>query len=311
MTLARAGGRARSFSVSGGGGAAGGTGNLEYAADFVGFGLAGRRKVSLNAWGGTQADSRRFFSGSNADERRWEAGAGATVEWFRDRRGQWLRTFLEARRTTVTLMRPVRPDEKTKLGTLDAGAFYLVSGGGLRFERQWTVSPRLHAGIPVFAGTARFGVCSVTSEISQSFPKRYQAQVYAGAWFASARTPLVELPSFGGAEVARGFRADEAIGHRMWSVRGEFWMPLPERFGRKGGVACYLREALKVAPLADAGGLYRAVSGRPGTRVGAGGGLRVRVQSGVYLKLDYAHGFYAAPGRPRGRFYFGVAVDPR
>ncbi len=312
IRVLRAGGRLRSLSASGGGGSAGGSGSLDYSTDFVGFGIGNwRRKLSLNLSGETQADARRFILGSNADERRWSAAAGATLELFRDRNGRWLRTFLEARRTTVTLLRAMRPDEKTKLATLDAGALYFIQGVSLRFERRFTLSPRIHAGVPVFAGTTRFAVGSVTSEFVQSFPRRYQAHVYTGAWFADGRTPVVELPSFGGADVVRGFRTDEAIGRRMWSLRGELWIPLPERFGAKGGLLKYLRETVKASPLVDAGGLYRAVSGRPGARVGAGGGLRVKVQKGVFLKLDYALGFYAAPGMPRGRFYFGVNVDPR
>src|SRR5262249_11262895 len=43
---------------------------------------------------------------------------------------------------------------------------------------------------------------------------------------ASDDTPLFELPSLGGEETTRGFRADQMFGHRLWSAQAEVWLPL-------------------------------------------------------------------------------------
>ena len=133
---------------------------------------------------------------------------------------------------------------------------------------------------------------------------------YAGVSLAAERTPVVELPSFGGVDTVRGFRTDDALGTRMWSLRNELWIPLPIRPG-SAGVLEYLRQHFQVAGLVDTGGIYRTVSGNSGERAGVGAGLRVNVARRLWLKLVYAYGLGETQQRPRNRFYFSVDTDPR
>ena len=106
--------------------------------------------------------------------------------------------------------------------------------------------------------------------------------------------PLFELPSFGGEDTVRGFRADDAIGRRLWASQNELWLPLPRL------------SLLKLATFFDVGGAYQTVGSSPGLREGLGAGLRLDLRLAV-LKFDWAYGFgQAATGGSRGKVYFSV-----
>lgn len=106
--------------------------------------------------------------------------------------------------------------------------------------------------------------------------------------------PIFELPSFGGEETVRGFRADDAISRRLWASRNELWRPLPRL------------SPLKLATFFDVGGAYQTVGSSPGLREGLGAGLRLDLRLAV-LKFDWAYGFGpAATGGSRGKVYFNV-----
>lgn len=106
--------------------------------------------------------------------------------------------------------------------------------------------------------------------------------------------PLFELPSFGGENTVRGFRADDAIGRRLWAGQNELWLPLPRL------------SPLKLATFFDVGGAYQTVGSAPGLREGLGAGLRLDLRLAV-LKFDWAYGFgSAATGGSRGKVYFHV-----
>jgi hemolysin activation/secretion protein len=104
----------------------------------------------------------------------------------------------------------------------------------------------------------------------------------------------------GGGETVRGYRRDEAIGRRFWSLQNEVWLPVPAGLD-------WVRRNLKLAPFFDAGGVYQAAQGGSGVRRGAGGGLRIQAAPGLFLKVDYGYGSDADPGRRRGRVY--VSAD--
>src|ERR1044071_9380232 len=133
---------------------------------------------------------------------------------------------------------------------------------------------------------------------SQKLPRRFRPRI------PTRRAP--RPPSCGGAEVVRGFRRDDALGRKLWSLQNELWVPLP--FDGEG-LKALLRRSVKLAPLFDVGGLYDAVGTRSGVRSGAGLGLRF-IYSPIVFKLDYAYGFgAAATGGSRGKFHFGVVSN--
>src|SRR6202035_2521041 len=101
-------------------------------------------------------------------------------------------------------------------------------------------------------------------------------------------------PSFGGPDIVRGFRADDAIGRRLWANQNELWHPLP-RWPK-----------VKIATFFDLGGAYQTVGSYPGLRAGLGSGLRLDLRVAV-LKFDWAYGFGQAATRgSRGKLYFNV-----
>jgi hypothetical protein len=294
----------------GGAQAAGAFGTANYSKDFVAFGAL-RRKITLDVSGGSDFEYHRYLFGQNADERRLTASARASVELFRNRDGQWLRGFVEIGRSRVTVQGDDAPPlAPFQLATLDAGVSYYVENESLRFGRTFFLSPRVHKGVDLFGGKWPYSVGSVSATFTQAFPNRMEFRQYAGVSAASDRTPIVELPSFGGVETVRGFRTDEALGRRMWSLRNELWIPLPIRPGSEG-VLEYVRQHFQVAGLVDAGGIYQTVSGVPGERAGVGAGVRVNVSRRLWLKVDYAYGLGETQQRPRNRFYFSVDTDPR
>ena len=113
---------------------------------------------------------------------------------------------------------------------------------------------------------------------------------------AFGNAPIFELPSFGGADTVRGFRADDAIGRRLWASQNELWHALPRW------------PVLKIATFTDLGGAYQTIGSSAGLRAGLGTGLRLDLRVAV-LRFDWAYGFgNAATGGSRGKFYFNVIL---
>ena len=127
---------------------------------------------------------------------------------------------------------------------------------------------------------------------------------------STASTPVVEQPSFGGADVMRGFRADDAIGLRYWSLQNELWFPLPRLAASVSNTQLKtLLSQLRLAPFLDVGGAYQTVFSAPGVRLGPGAGLRFAMDR-VVLKFDWAYGIGdAATGGSRGKFYFTLVSN--
>ena len=135
---------------------------------------------------------------------------------------------------------------------------------------------------------------------------------FTGRFEDSTRgTPIFELPSLGGTDTVRGFRTDDAVGQRLWSVQSELWRPIPalnpSHFSNPQ-IQTVL-EALRLSPFFDLGGAYQTTASRPGLRAGVGLGLRLDLQVAV-LKFDWAYGFGdAASGGSRGKFYFSACLN--
>jgi hemolysin activation/secretion protein len=145
--------------------------------------------------------------------------------------------------------------------------------------------------------------------LHQVLPRRFEADVAGRVEIASRRTPLFELPSFGGVEVVRGFRRDDALGRRLWSLQNELWVPLPIGDESSKRLKAMLRENVKIAPFVDFGGVYKVVAATPGARSGLGVGLRF-IYNPIIFKFDYAYGLgTAATGGSRGKFYLSIGSN--
>ena len=127
---------------------------------------------------------------------------------------------------------------------------------------------------------------------------------------SSKNTPIFEQATLGGAEILRGFRTDELIGRKLWSLQPEIWLPV---FGinpsTKNQFAKLLKENLRIAAFFDVGGIYETSRNFSGLKGGPGIGLRF-VKYPIIFKLDYAYGLGSIPfPRGGGKFYFGVETN--
>jgi outer membrane translocation and assembly module TamA len=96
----------------------------------------------------------------------------------------------------------------------------------------------------------------------------------------------------GGAESLRGFRRDDAVAIRLWTLQPELWAPVYAN--------------LFLAAFHDIGNAGD-LSATP--RRGPGLGLRY-VAGPAVLRLDWAYGLGpAATGGSRGKFYFSVTTN--
>jgi hemolysin activation/secretion protein len=169
------------------------------------------------------------------------------------------------------------------------------------------VEAAFRAGVGFAGGTPPFQRFVLSSAFRQSLSGRVQAVARAQGRFASSGTPSFELPSLGGDQSVRGFRTDEALGERLWSVQSELWIPLSRHGAPRGRLGAIARN-LRVASFYDLGGLYSARGSSEGFRQGCGAGLRL-VLNGIVFELDWAYGFgMGALGDGRGRAYFNIRL---
>ncbi len=273
-----------------------------FAADYIAFEQIHHR-VSFTFQGGQDSLSNRFLFDRKLDEHRRGGMARGEFEWFRDRRGHLLKFFAEGHHDTVLLSKDGIDNLKRNLTTIDFGAVHLYQSSDnpfpwtLRLEPVFRVAPRT-ANVDNFARGglgARFQR-ALRGHFSLHFAGRYEQ--------ASEKTPEFELPSLGGDESVRGFRRDDALGQRLWSLQNELWTPVP--FLQK---LEFVRENLRLAGFFDAGNAHRKGAENPGIRRGAGLGARMTFGP-VVLKGDVAYGFgEAATHSRRLKLYFGATMN--
>ena len=282
---------------------AGPTGALwsgNYFVDFLNFERFHQR-VALRLNASDQVLRRRFLAGRKVDETR--IGGSGRIEWqpFRDFAGIDLLLHLEASHASVAIERNTGTVLKQNLNTLEMGAMILSRSVLSEHPQRTRVEPRVIVGTGLAQGVPVFSRVMVTSNTHWMFD-RWEYDFTARIENATRSTPIFELPSFGGPDTVRGFRADDAIGRRLWSIQSELWHPLP-------GFEQTRLDRLRAAAFFDAGGAYQTTASRPGLREGAGLGLRLDLHLAV-LKFDWAYGFReAATGGSRGKFYFSVGLN--
>jgi Omp85 superfamily domain len=297
-----------SFSAKAGGqGTNGGIGAINYFGDYVFFNKL-RRRVSLQVTISSDLDANRDLNGPLVDERRRSGLARAEFEPFRDWSGSLLRFFAEGRRETVALQPTLLPETKQNLTTLEVGALYLFESTEVENPRRIRLEPGIRMGFNL-PGESRFNKWLTTGNIHQLLPGRFEIDISGRIELASHATPVFELPTLGGADVLRGFRHDDGLGRKLWSLQNELWVPLPIGDETSQGIKAMLREKVKLAPFVDVGGLYKAVNTTSGVRKGTGLGLRL-IYNPIIFKIDYAYGFGpAATVGSRGKFYFSVGSN--
>lgn len=273
-----------------------------FSADFIAFDRL-RHRLSFAIQGGQDSMANRFLSGRAVEEYRRGAMARAEFEWFRDRGGHLLKLFAEGHRRTVTLTSPASGGGKQNLTTITLGAVHLYQSG--ESPLPWLV--RLEPSLEFAAAgenQPRFHCGRLAARLEHTLPDRL-ALVFAGQYEdASAATPEFELPSLGGAASVRGFRQDDALGQRLWTLQSELWTPLPAF-----NDVDFVRDNLRLAAFFDVGNAYRLRVVNPAFRKGTGLGLRV-TYGPVVLKADLARGFgQSATHSRRIQFYFGTTIN--
>lgn len=284
-------------------------GSLSYYADYVGFGTL-HRKVTLQFTGSSELNAQRLFSGLETNERRTGMLARAEIELFRDRGGSLMRFFLEGQRMTVELNQKNTTVAKQNLSTLDFGALYLLQPDyQLRYPRWARVEPRLRLGLGLASTEPRFNTFSLSGNFHQKLPAFFEMDVNGRLSFSSLRAPIFEQASLGGTESVRGFRQDEAIGRRLWSLQSELWIPLPGTTKSAADFQRFLLRSVRISAFADVGGISKTIGSAPGTRFGPGVGMRF-IFNPIVIKLDWAYGLTSAdPSTGKGRFSFGIVSN--
>ena len=297
------------FSIKfGGQGTTGAIGSVNYFADYLFFNRLHRR-VSVQLTVDSDLDPNRNLGTSPIDERRSSGFARIELEPFRDRSGSMLRFYVEGRHETVALHPEATPTLKTNLTTLEFGSYYFFESTEVERPARIRLQPLFRMGLGLAMNEPRFNKFVMTGNYHQVVGGRYEFDFSGRIENASVQTPRFELPSFGGAEVVRGFRRDDGLGRKLWSVQNEVWIPLPIKDESNQGLKAMLREKVKVAPFFDAGGLYQPVTSKSGLRSGAGLGVRF-IYSPIVFKLDYGYGFGPrVTGGSRGKVYFSVSSN--
>jgi hypothetical protein len=281
-----------SMSLSGGG-PSGTLGLGGYSADFLDFErLQARVSASLNV--STSVERNRFLDGVKVNEQ--STGEFATVEWqpWRELDGNTVALQLDPSHAVVL---------NQTLNTIQPAVQFVHNDYTSEYPSRTVIEPRVLIGL-------RFADCIVTANTHRSFD-RWEYDLSGRFENAAGNPPIFELPSFGGADTVRGFRADDAIGRRLWSSQNELWHAIPglNNLAPSNQQVQTILHSLKIATFVDVGGAYQTTGSYPGLRAGPGTGLRLDLRVAV-LKFDWAYGFgQAATGGSRGKFYFTVALN--
>jgi hypothetical protein len=249
-----------------GGGPSGTLGSGSYSAGF--------RGLSASANAGVTTERNRFLDGVKVNQQ--TIGEFATLQWelWRGLDGNSLTLQLEAGHSLVL---------DQNLNTMEPDVRFVHNDLTSQYPSHSSIEPRLLIG-------AGFSDCIVTANTHRNFD-HWEYDLSGRFENAFGDAPIFELPSLGGADTVRGFRADDAIGRRLWSTQSELWHGLPHL------------APLKFATFFDAAGAYQTVGSLAGLRAGLGTGLRLDLRLAV-LKFDWAYGFgHAATGGSRGKFY--------
>jgi hypothetical protein len=279
-----------------------GFGAVEYQRDYIAFSTLGRR-LALSARSGTDVTINRILAGIPTDERRTGGGAHLELELFRDWSGSRFVVSADGHYETVRLMPQGGIESATDLTTTDLGLSFERNVPLRRHPATLRVLPSLRVGWLTGVSYTRLNALAAY-HLSIAGPVESDFRLHGVV--ASDDTPVFELPSLGGEETTRGFRADQVFGRRLWSAQSEIWLPLGSVPDASTFVANLVRN-LRLAGFYDVGEIDPVFGAPGGLRQGAGAGLRLRYQ-GVVFALDVGHGFGADALDPGNRLYFNVRL---
>ena len=282
--------------------------SANYFADYLLFDRLGRR-LSVEFRGGSEIEASRFLTGTRQNERRNGILGRAEFEIFRDRNGMLARVAAEVHRETVKLFRDDVTSLSAPLTAIDVAPLFLWTLAESPYTTMIRLEPRVRIAPGLGSAEPSFARGGFAAEVHQVLPQRFALDFRSRVEAASGRTPVYELPSLGG-ENLRGFRRDDALGYRLWSVQPELWTPVPfVSAGENAGVRAFVRRNVRLAAFTDFGGVHGGATADPGLRFGPGAGLRVFYGPAVF-RLDWAYGFGdAATGGSRGKVYFSVGIN--
>lgn len=259
-----------SMSLSGGG-PSGTLVSGSYSANFLG--------LSANVDAGVSLERNRVLDGVKVNEQSTTEQATLNWEPWRGLDGNTVMFQLVPSHALIF---------NQTLNTVEPGVEFVHNDFASEYPSRTLIEPRVLIGL-------HFADCVLTVNTHRSFD-HWEYDVSGRVEDAVGNPPIFELPSLGGADTVRGFRADDAIGRRLWSVQSELWHAIPHL------------QPLKIATFVDVGGAYQTIGSYPGLRSGPGAGLRLDLRVAV-LKFDWAYGFgNAATGGSRGKFYFNVVL---
>ncbi|HZS47537.1 MAG TPA: ShlB/FhaC/HecB family hemolysin secretion/activation protein [Blastocatellia bacterium] len=287
-------------------------GSLSYSKDFALFGSSigdSRffRRLNVQFTGSTDFNADRFLAGQDTNERRTGGYAKAELEVFRDRNGKLLQFTAEGRQTTVTLTPAGQTGTNQNITTLDLSGFFLYQKNNNPYLRRIGFDSDLRLGLG-FGNEPNYRSLIITSNYHQQLFDGVETDITGHAEIDSAGTPIFEQASLGGAEMLRGFREDDAIGRRLWSLQNELWLPVPGTLHAYEGRRSFIRKNVRIAAFTDVGAAYRTSNSPAGTKVGPGAGLRFLYGPAVF-KLDWAYGIGdGATGKGHGRVYFSISL---
>lgn len=292
-------------------------GNISYSGvvPFFGTGPGGafRRPLFLQVEGSSLYERNRLFGGLMTNERRTGAMLRAVLPILTPAESTQFDVLAEARRQTVALIREKKTIDKLNLTTLELGARLFLDKRSAGRPSFLELSQRLKLGLGVAEQEPVFAIFTLNGVFHKEASQLFEFDVKGRASLASDRAPVFELPAFGGVETVRGFRQDDALGRRFWSVQPEVWLRArgllaPDFDPATGGqtkLRQTLRDSLALAFFSDIGGVYRTFSSAAGRRYGPGLGIRFKYAKQATLRVDWAYGIGdGISGKGHGRFYF-------
>ncbi|MEK6408573.1 MAG: BamA/TamA family outer membrane protein [Acidobacteriota bacterium] len=292
-------------------------GNISYSGvvPFFGTGPGGafHRPLFLQVEGSSLYERNRVFAGLMTNERRTGAMLRAVLPILTPAESTQFDLLAEAKRQTVALIRETKTVDKLNLTTLELGARFFLDKRSADRPSFLELTQRLKLGLGAAEQEPVFSVITLNGVFHREASQLFEFDVKGRVSLASDRTPVFELPVFGGVETVRGFREDDALGRRLWSVQPEVWLRArgllaPDFDPATGGqtkLRQTLRDSLALAFFSDIGGVYRTFSSTAGKRYGPGLGIRFKYAKQATLRLDWAYGIGdGISGKGHGRFYF-------